>query len=161
MQMEKEHFHQNLKQSITIPILIRILGVSGIQLRCRIMVSCCQINTQTFWKMGNRSGKDNVFLDSEAFITTATLGYNDFHFYRLEGLRNKSKYSKQTAGRRYSREKAARSHVVGRLGSVLEAPVRDRLRVYSENLKAKLNCDDDCNSAKTFALKHLQPRIYS
>lgn len=37
---------------------------------------------------------------------------------------------------------------------MLEAPVRDRLRVYSENLKAKLNCDDDCNSAKTFALKH-------
>lgn len=29
-------------------------------------------------------------MDSEVFIITATLGYNDFHFYCLEGLGNKS-----------------------------------------------------------------------
>jgi hypothetical protein len=42
--------------------------------------------------MGNWSGRDNVFLDSEVFIATATLVINDFYFYCLEGLRNKSKY---------------------------------------------------------------------
>lgn len=41
---------------------------------------------------GHLSGRDSVFLDSEVFINTATLGYNDFHFYCLEGLMNKSKY---------------------------------------------------------------------
>lgn len=40
--------------------------------------------------MGNWSGRDYVFLDSEVFIIIATLGYNDFHFYCLEGLGNKS-----------------------------------------------------------------------
>lgn len=41
---------------------------------------------------GNWSDRDNVFLDSEVFITAATLVYNDFYFYCSEGLRNKSKY---------------------------------------------------------------------
>jgi hypothetical protein len=40
--------------------------------------------------MGSWSGRDNVFLESEVFIITATLGYNGFHFYCSEGLRNES-----------------------------------------------------------------------
>lgn len=33
--------------------------------------------------------------------------------------------------------------------------------IYCENLQAKLNCEDDWNSAKTFALKWSELRIYS
>lgn len=42
--------------------------------------------------MGNWLGRDNVFLDFEVFIIIVIFVYNDFYFYCLEGLRNKSKY---------------------------------------------------------------------
>lgn len=87
--------------------------------------------------MGNWSGRDYVFLDSEVFITTATLGYNDFHFYCLEGLGNKSSIKNRLL-EADTAQRAVCSNIVGRQGSVLEALVRDYLGVYSENGEAKL-----------------------